>query len=544
MLSNIQSVYIPEQGTLADLYIHRFERTTRLYTYNPYRQESYRQRLAEVLNRDETLDRATLCKALRAYNERVNPHPAVQSHIDMLEKADSAVVIGGQQAGVLTGPLYTIHKAVTILQLARQQSEKLRKPIIPVFWIAGEDHDYEEVNHIWVPMGAHPPKKLQFRGEVRSKRSVGQRKLDMGEVEIYLKRVVDYHPDSPYKRMWSEKIYALAEQSHTFSDWFARIFHWIFADEGLVLFDSAAREFKAIAAPFYTRVIEDNEPLNEAVRARRKQVKQMGYEPQVELQEAQANIFIEENGERALLFKHGEQFVTKGNRSSYSRQALIDIAESEPERLSTNVVTRPLLQEYLFPTLASVLGRAEIAYWGLYGKAFTRFGWKMPVLFPRLAFTLIDRDVRGTMDKYNFSVRDAMLSLDTIQEQWLEEQDDIGVEAIFDSLAGEIRDLHETKTKPVLSIHKGTADLAEKNRERILREVDYLKKQVHHALREKHEATLRKFDRVRWSVRPQGKPQERVYNLFSYVNQYGWDWLHSLIKEPLDLSHTHYAVDL
>lgn len=542
-------IHIPQRDTLADLYIHHFERTASLYSYAPYKQDSYEKRLDEVAVMRGRVERSALTGALRAYNERVNQHPAVQSNIDLLDRADSVAVIGGQQAGIMTGPLYTVHKAISILQLARQQCEILQVPVVPVFWIAGEDHDLDEVNHIWVerdPSISRAKCLERVRFEVRDKRkvSVGQRKLVMEDVEVFLKKAADSHPDSPFKNVWMEKLRELAQQSQTLSDWFAHIFHWLFAHEGLVLFDSAAQEFKQIVAPFYAQLIEKAEAINEAVVEGSNRVEQIGFRPQVGVLAGQANLFIEENGERALLFKQGETFLTKDGKTAYSRKELTDIAYTHPERLSTNVVTRPLLQDYLFPTLSAVLGPGEIAYWGQYGQAFSLFGWNMPVLFPRVGFTLVEQDVRRTMEAFGLSADDAMFRLDAFREKWLNQQDDIGVEALFSELANDVAELHATRTRPVLSLNRGIAELVEKNRERILRELSYLENQVHRTIRLKYDSTLKQFDRVQRSFTPQGKPQERVYNVFSYVNQYGLDWLNTLVREPLDLTQSHYLVYL
>lgn len=544
MLINIDPVHIPERSTLADLYIHHFDQTSHLYTYAPYRQSSYDKRLAELQNADGRLNRSSLTAALRSYNERVNPHRAVRANIDLLERADSAVVIGGQQAGVMTGPLYTIYKAITIIQLARQQSEKLQVPVVPVFWIAGEDHDLAEVNHIWIRSQANRPHKLRFGKDDGRYQSIGKRRLTMSDVDEFLKQVADCHPDTPYKNLWVNELYQLADDSHTLSDWFARIFHHLFGDAGLVLYDSSAEEFSHIVAPFYERLLERSGELREAVYAATKQVEQMGFQPQVEQQPGQANMFIEESGERELLFEQGKALVTNRTGTTYSRQTISEIVKTDPDRLSTNVVSRPLLQEYLFPTLAAVLGPGEIAYWGLYGKAFSLFGWHMPILFPRLQFTLVERDCRETMENFNLSPVNAMFHLQSFREQWLRDQDHIGISALFSELKNDIATLHETKTRPLSALNRGIEVLAQKNRIRILHELRYLENQAQRTIRQKNKSVLDQLDRLQHALTPNGKPQERVYNVFSYVNEYGWDWFNNLVRKRLDLAQLHYMVYL
>lgn len=541
---HIQPVHLPRRHSLSDLYIHDFERVSALYEYPPYRQDSFDRRWQEVTLAENRADRSALAEALHAYNERVNRHEAVLDNIRLLERRDSVVVIGGQQAGVMTGPLYTISKAVTILQLAREQQEKLGVPVVPVFWIAGEDHDLLEVNHVWVSGEDMRLRKVRMGRDDGFKRSIGLRPLTLSEVDTFLKAVADAHPDSHYKNTWLHKLRQLAEQSKTWSDWFARIFHWFFARAGLVLFDSAAGEFKRVAVPFYARLIEEAERLNEAVLAGTRHVEQFGFRPQVEVLPQQVNLFVEENGERRLLLKQGDAYTSKGEGAHYTASRLKDLACTQPEKFSTNVVSRPLLQDYLFPTLACVLGPGEIAYWGQYGQAFSLFGHQMPVLYPRVGFTLVERPVAKTMQSFDLSPIDAMFRLDDFREQWLRTQEDIDVEALFSQLAEGMAQLHETTLQPLRSVNRGVEELAAKNRERILRELEYLEGQVQKAIRLKHRAVLQQFDRVQLSLMPHGKLQERVYNVFRYVNLYGRDWLDTLIGERLDLTHSHYMVYL
>ena len=147
----IHPIHLPEANEMVHFYINDFDRVRPFYDYPPAQKESYQDRYKALLAEQNRAQRSALIRALHAYNRRVNAHSAVGENIDLLEREDSVVVIGGQQAGVLTGPLYTVYKAITILQLAREQQKKLNAPVIPVFWIAGEDHDLEEVNHLWLP---------------------------------------------------------------------------------------------------------------------------------------------------------------------------------------------------------------------------------------------------------------------------------------------------------------------------------------------------------------------------------------------------------
>lgn len=543
-MNNIHALEIHSQGTIADTYITSYGEVSSLYAYPPYEQNSYAARLRDLQAVDNALDRDVLTTALSAYNERVNPHEAVRDNIALLKRKDSVVVIGGQQAGVLTGPLYTIHKAISILQLAREQKEKLGVPVVPVFWIAGEDHDLAEVNHLWIPSGAGQPRKLALGRDDGRKLSIGRRPLAEDDVATFMRHVADAHPDTTYKGKWTAHVQQLAVGAETWSDWFARIFHALFAREGLVLIDLAAAEFNGVAAPLYTQIIAQNEALDEAVGAGTNRLTSHGYEPLVDVFPGQAHLFIEREGERSLLLREGDTFVTKDGQASYSPSELIDIAHSGEPRLSSNVVTRPLVQEYLFPVLAAVLGPGEIAYWGQYSAAFSLFNWRMPILYPRLGFTLVERDVAKYIEDFHLSPEEAVFRMADKRTNWLRAQDALDLDSVFGAFKRELATLHEHKLQQLAPLFGDATHIVEKNRTRMLREVDYLERQAHRLFRRKHDVPLKQLKRIEASLTPQGFLQERVHNVFSYVNQYGWQWLHSLVNEPLDLTQQHYMVHL
>lgn len=135
---------------LAEDYNHHFTRVQELYDFNPWEEGSL-QRRADWVRSSGTAqaDRAALIQALKEYNHRLNQPPEALRAVEALESPDALAVVGGQQAGLFGGPLLVLYKAITILQVAKQAADQLSCPVIPVFWIAGEDHDWDEANHMY-----------------------------------------------------------------------------------------------------------------------------------------------------------------------------------------------------------------------------------------------------------------------------------------------------------------------------------------------------------------------------------------------------------
>src|SRR5699024_6256726 len=150
----------------------------------------------------------------------------------------SVVIVGGQQAGLGTGPMYTVNKIISIIKLAREKEAQLKIPVIPLFWIAGEDHDYDEINHLFIDED-DKLKKLPTRQEAFIKKSVSHIELDQEKTEKWLRQLFLSLQETEETRDLYEQMKDILKKSKTFVDFFARTLFYLFQGEGLVLFDSA-----------------------------------------------------------------------------------------------------------------------------------------------------------------------------------------------------------------------------------------------------------------------------------------------------------------
>lgn len=344
---------------LTDDYVSRFEKTGELYDYNPWEWESWRAR-ASWLDQERVTgaDRQRLADALRRFNERAGNAGEAMDAIERLRDERTLCVVGGQQASLFTGPLLVIYKAVTLLRLAKEASGKLNRPVVPVFWIAGEDHDFDEVNHVNYLTPNLQVDKIKVEHPTGLRTSVSRTKLGRQQWEDALRQLEQSLMTTEFKDELVQSFRAAVEDSATLVDLFARLMARLFGSQGLVLLDSDDPRLRKVEGSMFRTLIEQNGELNEAFLQNRDQLIACGYQPQAELHTNAANLFVyDEEGERILLYADDSGGFTdrKGVRR-FSRERLLDWADTAPERLSNNVMTRPLMQEFLFPVLATVLG--------------------------------------------------------------------------------------------------------------------------------------------------------------------------------------------
>lgn len=538
----IEAWNVPTGQPLADDYWHRFERTGGLYEENPRDPASWERRAAWLDNEDRPrADRRALAEALLAFNERYGCSPETARHIGLLGDSGALCVVGGQQAGLFTGPLLVIYKALTIIRTAKEASEKLGRPVVPVFWIAGEDHDFDEANHIFTLTPELQAERIRLEHPTGGREAVSQLKLRPEQWLDALDRLDAALLPTEFKPGLLEKLKQFAAQSETLVDYFACMMSWLFGHEGLVLIDSGDPAIRKLESPLFRRLIERNEELAAALLEGKNRLEAAGYEPQADVPENGANLFVIDGGDRILLYRSGrEAFADRKGERTYGAAQLLDWAETAPERLSNNVMTRPLMQDYLFPVLAAVLGPSEIAYWGLTREAFRSFGLRMPILLPRTGFTIVEGTIQKNMQKYGLSAEDALLRLEQRRDEWLQSQDTLR----FGERFAEVREQFARWYEPILAdlsgVNPGLGKLGATNRDKIVEQIRFLENKAEEATKAQFEAALRQYKRIGMSLAPEGKPQERFYNVTAYLNKYGEAWLKQLADAPTDGESLHY----
>ncbi|WP_258525700.1 bacillithiol biosynthesis cysteine-adding enzyme BshC [Paenibacillus sp. YN15] len=525
---------------LAEDYCRHFEKVAERFDYHPW-QEGEWERRADWLasTRLERAPRGGLIDVLTAYNlKQGNDHEAVRHSLALLAQEETLVVTGGQQAGLFTGPLLVIYKAVSVIRLAREASAKLGKPVVPVFWIAGEDHDFDEVNHWYALTGQLAVERFRLEHPTGKREAVSR--LAFESWADALAKMEEWLQDSDFKPELMARLREYADSSRTLTDYFARIMGWLFGAHGLVLLDSDDPALRRLESPMFQRLLADCEELNRCVLTGSAVVAELGYTPQADQTPGQANLFFyNDEGERTLLYRDGDSFANRKRTFRIERAELERLAREEPWRFSNNVMTRPMMQDYLLPVLAVVLGPGEIAYWALTREAFHRMGLRLPLIMPRLEFTLIEGTVHKNMEKFGLTYDAVMDRFDDFREEWLMDQGQYEVEELFSETRRRFLELYRPVLETVASLNPGLAKLGETNRQKIVEQIDYLRNRAADSLQSKFSSGLRQLDRIHLSLNPLSKPQERVYNVFAYLNRYGSGWIDQLIAAPYDNDGKH-----
>ncbi|APH05355.1 bacillithiol biosynthesis cysteine-adding enzyme BshC [Bacillus weihaiensis] len=504
----------------------------------------YKSRVADINKR--TFQREKLASYLESYNEKFSPNnQRVLKNIDSLRRQDSVVVISGQQAGLLTGPLYTIHKIISVLVLAKEQEEKLGIPVIPIFWIAGEDHDFAEINHVYI--NKHTiPKKHAIKDTQLKKKSVAQLEIDEHKTVEWMEKVFESYGETQFTNSLLVNLKKSLKKSKTYVEFFENIIMEMFQKEGLVLINSGDPTLRDLEKEYFLQLIDNNEAIHDAVRAQQQRMKDKAYTPIIEMGINSTNIFYQINEERFLLERldNGNYGVTDLG-VNLSKAELIDVLNVHPERFSNNVITRPIMQEWLFPTLAFVAGPGEVTYWAELKQAFSVVGLKMPPVVPRLMMTMLERSVDRNIQETRVTIEEVLEhGVANAMDSFMQSVTPVDMNPLVNDAKKEIDRIHQALIASALQIDKSLEPMLRKNGVFIQENLDFLLKAVEKRQKDQHEVQLSKFRKIELSLLPSLQPQERIWNVFYYLNKYGPNFVNDLLNLSYSFNEKHKIVKL
>src|SRR5271155_874030 len=387
---------LPHQSKLFLQFLDNFSSVKQFYGHPPT--------IAAVKKAAGTLDypqdrRADVTEILREQNAALGAGEAARANLDRLAKGAIAVV-SGQQVGLFGGPAYAIYKAVSAIQIAQELS-RAGIDALPVFWMATEDHDLDEVrSSTWFHNGKLTRFELPGNGDAGQ--PVGRIPLgaQVAEMVHEAARILTAAGGEFVAGIFRES-YGAAE---TYGSSFGKLFARLFSEQGLILLDPLDAQLHRVAGEVLRKAAEERAELNEALLSRGKELEKAGYAAQVKVTARSSLLFSMEKGTRQPITVSGGKFVC--GEQSWTKEGLVHAVQAEPDKFSPNALLRPVLQDFLLPTAAYIAGPAEIAYFAqaevIYGKVLGR----MPVILPRAAYTILDAKAEKLLRRYGLKVED------------------------------------------------------------------------------------------------------------------------------------------
>lgn len=547
---------IIQNSSLFSAYTGEFSQVRQLYDHDPGDISSYRERKG-WLDREYRQSREKLVKELMGYNRLLGCGEATEQNLLRLGKEGTLAVVTGQQAGVATGPLFTVYKGITAIQLARKLEAELAVPVVPVFWVASEDHDYQEINHIYALKGIGSqvkveevwgkrqplPERLALAGYPIGRPPVGEIPVD-DQVFGFIAGLEAYLPETPYKRELVQLLGETAKASSNLAEWFGRLMIALLGRYGLIMVDPLLPGLRQLLVPFFQQAVKGRAGIGEALKQTGKSLQEMGFGAAFEAEEGLTGLFTVQGGQRLPVTYQGGKYIPRGLALAWEEYELVELAENAPEQLSCSAFLRPVAQDVLFPTVAYVGGPGEIAYFGQLKGVYRIFDQQMPAVFPRRGYTLVEPEVKRILGRYKLGIAEIHSGLEKVLARVLQDEEGKDVGEIFSQARASIAREHGRLIKQLGGIAGELQELGPGNLGRILYQLDYLEKKAHQQLRKKHRVLVNELHFAAQSLSPKGRMQERTFNIVQYLAGYGRNWLDRLVEEDIELGFRHQAVFL
>ncbi|ALC80959.1 MULTISPECIES: bacillithiol biosynthesis cysteine-adding enzyme BshC [Bacillus] len=490
-----------------------------------------------------TFSRDTLADYLLEYHKKFKSDEMNLS-IEKIRNPNSVMIVGGQQAGLLTGPLYTIHKVISIIVLAKEKEEQLQVPVIPLFWVAGEDHDIEEINHVFTAENGRLSKKKLSQNQVK-KSCASRTLLDKRKCKDWIDEVFKTYGETEYTLSLMEELYRCLDCSDTYVEFFEQIIANLFQEDGLLLLNSGDPGLRKLETEFFQELLEKNDDLADALEAQQEDIAKAGYSNVIDYQEKHANLFYEFDGERFLIRKSNGNYTIHDLGIEWSEDELIQVIKETPEAFSNNVVTRPLMQEFLLPTLAFIAGPGELSYWAELKRIFHIMDFKMAPLVPRLNISILERHIDTKLLERNLELSDVIENgVERWKNRYFTDRIPEDFEASLLQAKTEIESIHSRLRYEALQIDNSLEGVVKKNAAFIQQQLDFLDHSVKKSVKRREDRVLRDFDRIQTSLCPDSSLQERIWNIMYYLNKYGPDFIKRFKSLPFSFQNKHNVVKL
>src|SRR5713101_4509382 len=385
---------LPHQPKLFLEYLEHFEKVKSFYVHPPTMGAV--RRAARKLDYPD--DRRTeVASILREQNIALGAGAETLYNLDRLEKGAVAVV-SGQQVGLFSGPAYSVYKALTAVQIAEELTRG-GNPAVPVFWMATEDHDLDEVRHsTWFDRG----KLVRFELPVAAETGRPLGRIPLGSrIEPLVKEAAELLANQG-SDLLAQNLIESYRPEETYGSAFGKLFARLFAQHGLILMDPLDTGLHKVAAPLYQHALAERDVLNEKLLQRGKDLDRVGFDAQVKVTARSTLLFHLADGARQVITASSDKF--QAGEKTWLREELVHLTHIEPENFSPNALFRPVVQDYLLPTAAYIAGPAEISYFAQSEVVYRRLLGRMPVMLPRagsqgLRHKLERQSVTGSLSK-------------------------------------------------------------------------------------------------------------------------------------------------
>jgi bacillithiol synthase len=521
---------IPGHQKLFLDYLYDFKKVKKFYDKDFRDSRFYFEHFSKLANKRNS-NQSGLSEIIKEQYAESKSCNKTLENIEKLSQNSTLAVITGQQLGLFGGPLYTFYKIVTAIKLSESLKDKFPNyNFVPVFWLEGDDHDFDEVRSINLMNDNNEIVTLSYNDGVNeeiNRGSVGNLKFNIN-LNSVISELDNTLRQSEFKTKLMELLTSVYKEGKTFREAFKKLIFYFFDEYGLIIFDPSDKRVKSLLKPIFKKEIQEYRThSNEVVKISASL--EESYHAQVKARPV--NLFMSEEDGRYLIEPAEVDFRLKGKRRKFSLEAILEMIDNIPEKFSANVLLRPICQDYLFKTACYIGGPSEISYFAQVIPLYRLFNIEQPIIYPRSSFTVIEKNVLKVIEKYNLTYSDFYADKEAIVARIIGNLSEVDVNQVFISIEKEIALLMDSVKEKLFAVDNTLVDLTNKTQERIIHNINSLKEKAEEAQKRKHEVTIRQLNRVSNLLFPNSNLQERELNFIYFANKYGLNIVQWMFNE-------------
>jgi bacillithiol synthase len=534
---------IPGNSNLFLDYLYEFNNVKDFYKINFRDKDEYLKHFKRIS--ESTRDfRGEVSRILADQYSGLDVSEKTRRNISLLESKNTLTVVTGQQLGLFGGPMYTIYKIVSAIKLSKYLSERYDEfNFVPVFWLEGDDHDFEEVSFINTINENNEVIKINYPEEIPEEGnigSVGFLKFSESISEVFNQLEANLRQTEFTKDLLT-KLRGMYTPGKTFKESFKELLVWLFDEYGLVVLDPQDKKIKDLLRPVFRQEITGFRTHSEKL-VHISAVLEENYHAQVKIRAV--NLFYNFDEGRYLIEPAENDFRLRRKRKKFTPEELLNLIDTEPEKFSPNVLLRPLCQDYILPTAFYVAGPGEIAYFAQAIPLYNFYNVIPPVIYPRSSVSIVEKNISSLMEKYNLNVNDIFICNGDIKAKVISSLSDNSTDEIFQQTETQFEYAMDQLKEKLFEIDKTISDSSTKYKQKIFSYLGELKNKALEAQNRKHETTIRQAERISTALFPNSNLQEREINMIYFLNKYGKSVLEKIYDETEINKFEHQVIKL
>ena len=512
-------------NSLVNSYLLKEKQTKSLYNSFPTKNNIIKHSAKKLANYK---NREVLVSVLSKQNQQLTLSKKQTKNLTLLSNKNTVTITTGHQLNLLTGPIYFIYKILQTIKLCDELNTAQDKiKYVPIFWLASEDHDWQEVNHFYY-------KNQKFESKSEAKGCVGEISCD--EVKSVFSHFLSQLQEAKYKQQLVDLVnQSYLKENISLTEATRKLVHELFKEYGLLILDGNDKELKQLAIPFFKDEIN-----NQSVQKNITKTNLLIPKNQQQATAREINLFYKDKNLRERIVKKDDLFLVNNQPELvFTKEEINKLIENEPEKFSPNVLMRPVYQEIVLPNVAYVGGGGEIAYWLQLKSYFDSQKIPFPILVPRNSILLLTEKQQKKLEKLKISYSDLFLPINELINKKIKEKSTLKID--FEKIEREVKRIYYFLNKKAQETEKTFGNLVLAQRQKQLNGLAALEKRVLKAEKIKHQETADRIIKIKEELFPNNNLQERTVNFSEFYMELGGDFLDTIYKSIVPI-HSNFII--